>query len=610
MPYKLVRHKGREGGEWCVHKENADGSPGENRGCSSSREEAVAHMRALYAHEKKELEDSIKQIGELESALESELEELEVTDEHLANVQDLSKIDTQTVTTVTITGGSLSDLTLEDVLVDTDEYDEEEADIEDKAKISVASKNDLPDSKFLYIEPGGKKDSSGKTVPRSKRHFPVHDVAHIRNAIARIPQSNAPGLTPEKKRSLQARARKMLARANKDQSTFMQIVSDVVDKLKSLLVASEDEQNDAPLMLWKEADTGRLRWFARYSNNFLDDDNPPEIIAAESHQAFVDMVDRKEAAMPELWLWHVPEWKVGVADWLAYDDSGFALASGTVDVGKEAVVEQVASHHPLLSHGMPVISIVRDPDDPKIIRRHTTKEITLLPDWAAANKITGFILMEADQSIKEDDMAIPANKKQELVENWNINPELLDQLEQANLSDAAKATEDGRESKEKTEEVKEETQEQAATEVVEQSKEEEVQSETEENVEAEQSQAEPAPDLSQYPTREEVAEAITTVFTPYFERINQLSAQMEAFGKEIGALKEMKNADLETTINQLPSASLAALIAQRSRAVGDADARVKGNERLANSKPEEPDDSRIAHGIPFIDNMLNQKPTE
>ncbi len=33
-------------------------------------------------------------------------------------------------------------------------------------------KNDLPDSSFAYIEPGGKKDSSGKTVPRKLRHFP------------------------------------------------------------------------------------------------------------------------------------------------------------------------------------------------------------------------------------------------------------------------------------------------------------------------------------------------------------------------------------------------------------------------------------------------------
>ena len=33
------------------------------------------------------------------------------------------------------------------------------------------------------------KDASGKTVPRSLRHFPVHDAAHVRNALSRAPQS-------------------------------------------------------------------------------------------------------------------------------------------------------------------------------------------------------------------------------------------------------------------------------------------------------------------------------------------------------------------------------------------------------------------------------------
>jgi HK97 family phage prohead protease len=59
----------------------------------------------------------------------------------------------------------------------------------ERAQMSSSSINDLPDSAFAYIEPGGKKDASGKTVPRSKRHFPIHDAAHVRNALARAPQS-------------------------------------------------------------------------------------------------------------------------------------------------------------------------------------------------------------------------------------------------------------------------------------------------------------------------------------------------------------------------------------------------------------------------------------
>ena len=60
---------------------------------------------------------------------------------------------------------------------------------ENRAVMSAADQNDLPDSAFAHIEPGGTKDTSGKTVPRSLRHFPVHDAAHVRNALARAPQS-------------------------------------------------------------------------------------------------------------------------------------------------------------------------------------------------------------------------------------------------------------------------------------------------------------------------------------------------------------------------------------------------------------------------------------
>lgn len=67
-----------------------------------------------------------------------------------------------------------------------------------RAQWDTAYIDNLPDSAFLYVEPGGKKDGDGKTVPRSLRHFPVRDAegdpdpAHIRDALSRIPQSNLP----------------------------------------------------------------------------------------------------------------------------------------------------------------------------------------------------------------------------------------------------------------------------------------------------------------------------------------------------------------------------------------------------------------------------------
>lgn len=71
------------------------------------------------------------------------------------------------------------------------------------ARWSGKRKRALPDSSFLYVEPGG------------QRHFPYKDAAgnidlpHLRNAIARIPQSNLSALT---RHALQAKARAILAK--------------------------------------------------------------------------------------------------------------------------------------------------------------------------------------------------------------------------------------------------------------------------------------------------------------------------------------------------------------------------------------------------------------
>ena len=77
---------------------------------------------------------------------------------------------------------------------------------------TTAFMNDLPDSSFLYVESGGEKDESGKTKPRSLRHFPYKDAGgkidlpHLRNALARIPQSSLPADVKER---VAAKARRL-----------------------------------------------------------------------------------------------------------------------------------------------------------------------------------------------------------------------------------------------------------------------------------------------------------------------------------------------------------------------------------------------------------------
>ena len=111
--------------------------------------------------------------------------------------------------------------------------------------------NDLPDSAFLYIELGGKKDESGKTVPRDLRHFPYMningkiDLVHIRNAIARIPQSKC-GLSAKEMEALQNKAREMLDKANKlnkgEKSMYKDGTAIGTELLKSFIVSNSEKE--------------------------------------------------------------------------------------------------------------------------------------------------------------------------------------------------------------------------------------------------------------------------------------------------------------------------------------------------------------------------------
>lgn len=83
-------------------------------------------------------------------------------------------------------------------------------------KWSTKYQNDLPDSAFLYVAPGGRKDSEGKTVPRSLRHLPYKnmqgnvDCSHLRNALARMNQVE--GLSKSKEQELRKKAERLYER--------------------------------------------------------------------------------------------------------------------------------------------------------------------------------------------------------------------------------------------------------------------------------------------------------------------------------------------------------------------------------------------------------------
>jgi hypothetical protein len=83
------------------------------------------------------------------------------------------------------------------------------------AEWSQGDVDKLPDSAFAVIKSGGTKDKDGMTVPRNLRMLPYKgadgkvDLPHLRNALARLPQTD---LTPAER----SEAEKVLQKAAKD----------------------------------------------------------------------------------------------------------------------------------------------------------------------------------------------------------------------------------------------------------------------------------------------------------------------------------------------------------------------------------------------------------
>jgi hypothetical protein len=174
----------------------------------------------------------------------------------------------------------------------------------EKETWAAAEVNDLPDSSFLYVEEGGKKDDAGKTVPRSLRHLPYKDAGgkvdlpHLRNAISRLGQEGTGGgedswLTPALRARLLAQARRILEGQRGEEKSAM--------------------SSPSMILTFKDA-KGEARWLMLTSTAFLDADE--EIV---SSAALEKNVQEQPTNRGPLRFWHVPGIDLGVCDFALYD---------------------------------------------------------------------------------------------------------------------------------------------------------------------------------------------------------------------------------------------------------------------------------------------------
>lgn len=359
--------------------------------------------------------------------------------------------------------------------------------------------------------------------------------------------------------------------ANEEKETAVdsfvtRIVHGVGNYVKSLLKA---DNNESDLMIFKESGGG-WQIVTRYSNKFRDDDNPSEIIASESHQKFAKMVEAGLVDPPELWLWHVPDWKIGTGLWATYDDSGFALSGHYIPPENAEIVEVLKSLKDVrVSHGMPKWSVRRSSDDPSVIVEHITTEVSLLPGWAAANKRTGIPVILGKES---KEMALSQEQKRELTEKWGIPMDTITRIEAHNQKESAALVDAGVENKETTP---------AAAPVA----------------------AEPTPEPTPAVTDNGLAE-LTKALQDTMNAVIALGAKVDAQGAVVKELQEKDTQKVKAMAANTPLASLSELM--RKSVTENPDTIVDGRTTLAKSGPVETrPEQRTITGIGFIDNMLN-----
>ena len=96
----------------------------------------------------------------------------------------------------------------------------------DEAKLTYKQRQSLPDSAFAYVAGSGDK---------KVRVFPIHDAAHVRNALARFQQGKTDGIPPDKLKSV---LRKIIAAAKK---FGIEVSPDILKKAKENLKMEIEE---------------------------------------------------------------------------------------------------------------------------------------------------------------------------------------------------------------------------------------------------------------------------------------------------------------------------------------------------------------------------------
>lgn len=226
-----------------------------------------------------------------------------------------------------------------------------------KKKLTASAEAKLSDDDFAVVY-----EVDGKKV----RKYPIHDKAHVRNALARAAQMMDEG------GEAAADAKKALPK--------------IRAAAKKMGIGMAEK---SAVIVEKGADD---RWRAVMfpSNKFIDWHG--DIISEAAHKEYVEWQNENMDVAPLFMTWHLAGTaRQNPVDFVGYDN-GFVVMSAPLTEDEAAGLLRAQAETDLgMSHTSLVLE--RDPSDKRVVTKYRTVEVTDLPLNAAANPFTSLDLI-------------------------------------------------------------------------------------------------------------------------------------------------------------------------------------------------------------------------